>query len=258
MSGTLDALWPGAEAVLLVWFLVFLRIGAVMSLLPAFGEQNVPVRIRLGLTLAFTMVTAPLAAPSVQAALDTGRTVGLIAVGEIAAGLAMAIALRLVVVALQMAGTIAANVTSLSQVFGGAGVDPQPAISNVLLISGLALAVMFGLHIRVAEALIGSYHVLPAGRLPDAADLARWGVAQVAGAFALAFVLAAPFTIGALLYNLALGAINRAMPQLMVAFVGAPAITWGTLVLFALSAPVMLSLWLETLAAVVADPMGLR
>jgi hypothetical protein len=27
---------------------------------------------------------------------------------------------------LQMAGTIAANVTSLSQLFGGAGADPQP------------------------------------------------------------------------------------------------------------------------------------
>jgi flagellar biosynthetic protein FliR len=258
MIAALDELWPEADAALAVWFLVFLRVGAVMTLLPAFGEQNVPLRVRLALAFAFTMIVAPAVGAALGEVLSSGASFGLIAGGEVAAGLAMGIAFRLVVIALQMAGTIAANVTSLSQVFGGAGVDPQPAISNILLISGLALAVMLGLHIRVAEALIGSYLVLPAGRLPEPADLAEWGVGQVASAFSLAFVLAAPFTIGALLYNLALGAINRAMPQLMVAFVGAPAITWGTLVLFALSAPVMLTLWLEVLNAALAAPMAPR
>jgi glycosyltransferase involved in cell wall biosynthesis len=34
--------------------------------------------------------------------------------------------------ALQIAGTIAANMTSLSQLLGGAGVDPQPAMAQIL------------------------------------------------------------------------------------------------------------------------------
>ncbi|MFC3118840.1 flagellar biosynthetic protein FliR [Jhaorihella thermophila] len=38
----------------------------------------------------------------------------------------------------------------------------------------------------------------------------------------LPFSLSAPFVIASLLYNLTLGAINRAMPQLMVTLVGAP------------------------------------
>ena len=49
----------------------------------------------------------------------------------------------------------------------------------------------------------------------------------MAASFALALSLAAPFVIASLLYNVALGVINKAMPQLMVAFVGAPAITCG-------------------------------
>ena len=53
-------------------------------------------------------------------------------------------------------------------------------------------------------------------------DVAEWGVARVGAAFALALGLAAPFVIAAVLYNLALGVINKAMPQLMVALVGAP------------------------------------
>ena len=60
--------------------------------------------------------------------------------------------------------------------------------------------------------------------------------------------IAAPFVIGSLLYNVALGIINRAMPQLMVAFIGAPALTWGGLALFAVAAPLILSVWLAAFA----------
>ena len=73
---------------------------------------------------------------------------------------------------------------------------------------------------------------------------------------ALAFGLAAPFCAGALLYNLALGAINRAMPQLMVAFIGAPAITAGALLLLFISGPIALTHWHSRLEVVIASPFG--
>ena len=60
-----------------------------------------------------------------------------------------------------------------------------------------------------------------------------------------------------MIYNLALGIINRAMPQLMVAMVGAPAITGGALALLMLAAPVILPLWLGLLQARLADPFGI-
>lgn len=58
--------------------------------------------------------------------------------------------------------------------------------------------------------------------------------------------------------NLALGAINRAMPQLMVAFVGAPLITFGGLALLLVATPVILSVWLDALMAFFQDPVGAR
>ena len=75
-------------------------------------------------------------------------------------------------------------------------------------------------------------------------------------AFALAFTLAAPFVITSLVYNLALGVINRAMPQLMVAFVGAPVITFGAVFLLFLSAPLILSVWNAEFLAFLANPVG--
>jgi flagellar biosynthetic protein FliR len=175
---------------------------------------------------------------------------------ETVAGLALGAALRLLVHALQIAGVIAAQATSLAQLFAGAGAEPQPAIGHLLTVAGLALAMAADLHLRIAEYFILSYDILPAGRLPGAADMADWGLAQVTRAFATGFSLAAPFVIASFLYNLALGVINRAMPQLMVAFVGAPALTAGGLVLLALSTPLALAVWLATLNGFLAAPFA--
>jgi len=173
---------------------------------------------------------------------------------ETVAGLAIGAVIRLFVLALQMAGAMAAQAASLAQIFGGQYADPQPAMGHVLLVGGLALAAMLGLHVRLAEILILSYDMFPPGVLPGAGLIASWGLARIAHAFALAFSLAAPFVVASLVYNVALGVINRAMPQLMVAFVGAPAITAGGLLLLFLTAPILLGLWSDALSAFLANP----
>lgn len=79
-------------------------------------------------------------------------------------------------------------------------------------------------------------------------------MAGVAHGFALAFRLAAPFVLAGLIYNVALGAINRAMPQLMVAFVGAPALTAGGLLLMVFCLPTAFLVWHGDFSALLANP----
>ena len=234
------------------FWLVLLRVGAAMAVMPAFGEQAIPQRIKLAVAGAFTLVVAP-AVGDVPAPNDA--PMGVMG-AEVVIGLAFGMALRLMILALQTAGAIAANATSLSQLFGGAGPEPQPAMSNLLVMAALALALAAGLHVQIAAAFIQSYLAFPAGNLPDAAAMATWGVGTIAKAFSLAFVLAAPFTIAAFLYNVALGVINRAMPALMVSFIGAPALAGGGLVLIAVISPLMLAVWLQHFNAVLAAPFG--
>ncbi len=238
-----SALWHAA--------MVFLRVGALMSVLPAFGERTVPMRVRLAMAVAFTAIVAP-AVPTAPVPDDALRYAGF-ALVETTIGLVLGIGLRLFVLALQTAGTVAAQSTSLSQILGAANVDPAPAMGHLLHISGLALAVMTGLHVHAAEFLILSYDFFPTGLRPDAQAVSAWGLTRVAEAFSLAFLLAAPFVIAAFIYNLALGVINRAMPQLMVAFVGAPAITWGGMALLFLTAPILLGVWVRELNGFLAS-----
>ena len=232
-------------------FLVFLRVGAAMALLPAFGEQSVPQRVRLALAICFTAVVFPAIAPRIEA-FDGPFTLPM--ASEVIAGLAIGIGLRLFIWALQIAGTMAAQSTSLSQLFGGQGAEPQPAMSNLFVMAGLALAVMSGLHVQVAKLFILSYDVLPPGQLTSGNALAAWGIPQVGSAFALAFSLAAPFIAASVIYNIALGVINRAMPQLMVVFVGAPALTLGGLALLAIATPLLLGVWLTAFESFLNDP----
>lgn len=244
------------EAGLAGFLLVFARISGVMMLLPGFGERVIPARVRLGATVAFALVVWPMLAPALT--LPPPRPfAGMIAV-EVSIGLLLGVAIRLLVMALQFAGSIAAQSTALAQIFGaGVAPDPMPAIGNILMLAGITLAVAAGLHVKVAIALARSYEILPMGLPVPAADVAAWGTARVAQAFALGFSLAAPFVIAAFAYNLALGAINRAMPQLMVAFIGAPAITAGGLLILLLASPVILRFWLGRMDLALALPLGL-
>ncbi len=229
------------EGAVAVGFAVFVRIAAMTAILPAFGEQSIPMRIRLGLALAFTIIVVPASGLS-NLALDSRLLFRIPA--EAATGLFFGLLLRFFVIALQIAGSIAAQSTSLSQIFGGsAGVDPQPAMGRTLIIAGLAIATMMGLHVQIAKYMVGSYNLVPFGAILDPNIVLKIGLSAVSECFVLGFALAGPFVVSSLIYNVTLGVINKAMPQLMVSFVGAPAITAGGLLLLFLAAPVMLGIW---------------
>ncbi|MEJ6403210.1 flagellar biosynthetic protein FliR [Yoonia sp. 2307UL14-13] len=255
MIADLTTLVPTGQAMIWTGFAVFIRISAMMAILPAFGDQPIPARIRLVLAIMFTTVVGPAVAEDVGT--PPGHSLALAkALGaEMLAGLFFGLMLRFFILALQVAGSIAAQSTSLSQIFGGsAGVDPQPAIAHVLVVAGTALAALSGLHVQAAAYMINSYQLVPFGVALTGADLADLGTREVARTFALGFTLAAPFLIASLIYNVVLGVINRAMPQLMVSFVGAPAITAGGLLLLLLTAPAMLALWMHAFSTFMMAP----
>lgn len=237
----------------LIYGLVFLRVGTAILVLPGLGEATLPTRLRLAAAIAMTVVIAPLIAETLP---SSPSEIGWRIAVEPLTGLALGLVVRLFVLALITAGTIIAQASSLAQMFGGATGEPQPAVGHLLTMGGLAIAFASGLHIHLPQYLLQSYLFLPVGTPPPAGDMQLWAAVEVARTFVLAFRISAPFVISALIYNVALGAINRAMPQLMVAFVGAPALTLGALALMIVAIPSGLSLWLDAFHAFLANPTG--
>jgi flagellar biosynthesis protein FliR len=251
----LQALAGLGSAALIAGLMVFFRIGAMTALVPVLGEQVVPVRLRLMAALALTAVVSPAVADRLPQVDDAFALLPLLAT-ESLIGLALGLMLRLFILALQIAATQIAQSSSLSQMVGGIGPEPQPAIGQLMTFAGLALAAKTGLVAHLATLVVQSYQVLPAGQLPLVSDLSDWGLIRITQAFNLGFSLAAPFVLASLLYNLALGLMNRAMPQLSVTFIGAPVLTLGALALLALSLPVLMQVWTEALNGFFAAPFA--
>lgn len=218
--------------------LVFTRLSTVLFLLPGFGERALSMRIKVYIALVLAAVFTPIFDIPADADVSVGSFGN-----EFLVGLTLGLAARSFIWVLQIAGSIAAQATSLSQLFGGAAIDPSPAMGQLFMLSGLTLFFVADLHLVSMVYIDRSYILFPIGVPMSFAALGDWSTSHISFVFALSFALAAPFVFLALLYNLALGVINKAMPQLMVAFVGAPLITLGGIVVFALAVPIALVKW---------------
>lgn len=232
------------------FFVVFLRVGSAMSVLPAFGEQSIPMRFRLIIALCLTMAVFP---SVYEYAID--QNIAYIFIKEIIIGLFVGLALRFFIFALASAGIMIANTVSLSQLFTQ-GPEPQMAVSQVLILGGLAIALQMGLPVRLVLFLINTYEVLPINNMPDIGMVASWMVDHGGRMFSLSFMIALPFLAASLLYNVALGVINRAMPQLMVAAVGAPAQSLGGFMMLAIVIPIAIAMWVGVFNDFLSTPIG--
>ena len=245
------------DAVLLTVAGVFTRCAAAAFLIPGMGERGIPMQVRLGIAVALTLLLWPLVRPLVPA---TPQDVpGLVALlgAEAVAGLLIGLGFRLVVLVLQVAGMTAAFHISISHMFGsGVAPTPEPTIATFLALGGVVMAMQLGLHVSVVASLAGLYEVLPFGTLPLAGDAAEWSVARVTEAFALGISLAFPFITVSFAYNLALGALSRAMPQLLVALVGVPLLIGLGLVTLYLVLPAIYARWTPWTEDVLAFPLG--
>ncbi|MEM8935843.1 MAG: flagellar biosynthetic protein FliR [Pseudomonadota bacterium] len=235
---------------------VFARISALAFFLPGLGERSVPMRIRLAAALGIALILTPFVNGLGPVAPTNISSLTLVIAAESVAGAIIGFSIRIAVYAIQIAGSMAAQTLSLSQLFAGIDDTPEPPIGAVLTLAAITLAVSAGLHFQAVKALAASYSVMPFGQFPGASDTGAWAVDRVAFAFSTAFTLALPFVVLGFVYNLAIGAANRAMPQLLVAFVGAPAITLGGFALLALAAPVILTTWMDLVDGLIETLIG--
>jgi flagellar biosynthetic protein FliR len=227
------------------FMLLLCRAGAALMSAPGWGEQDLPQTVRLGFALAFTLLLLPALAPILPAPPDAiGRAAGLIAV-ETGVGLLLGGAARLFALALPVAGQITALSLGISNaiVFDPVLAGQGGVLSRLFGLLAAVLVFATDLWLLPLAALAGSYRVLPAGLAFPAGDAAQLIVHALAGGFALAVQLAAPFILAALVFNGALGLLARLVPQLQVFFVALPIQVLGGLALLAVLLGSVVSAW---------------
>ncbi len=206
------------------FLLVFARIGSVLMLIPGIGDTNVTPRIRLTLALAVSAVIAPLVAGLLPPLPASPLTLLLLMGREIAIGLMVGVAIRLLLSALHVAGSIIAFQSSLSvaQFFDPAQGQQGAIIGSFLGLLGLVLIFVTGLHLMLLRAAVDSYTLMPPKADLPLADFARLGVDFVSKSFLLGVQMASPFIVYGLVYNIAQGLVQRLMPQIQLFFILMP------------------------------------
>lgn len=204
-----------------MWILV--RITALVTAAPVLGARTVPVKVKLGLSVALTMILVPII-PKVPAVDPLSSQAFLITLNQVIIGVAMGLALQLVFTMFVIGGQIIAYQMGLgfSQM-----VDPQsglqvPVVSQFYIVVLTLIFFSLNGHLALIQALTDSFFSLPIGVNSLSKDgiwnLVSWGSQMYVGAMKIAL----PAIASILLINFTFGVVTRSAPQFNIFSIGFP------------------------------------
>jgi flagellar biosynthetic protein FliR len=242
------------------FMLVFARVGAMVMLLPGFGESNIPVRVKLGIALLLTLIILPLHRAAYHVDLTTMSALAVLTVHEIIIGIVLGATARVTLAALSVAGSVIAQQLGLGFV---TSVDPTQGqqgllIGNFLTILGITLLFATDSHHLVIAALNESYRIFSPGEIVPSGDVAALATRAFAAAFKIGMQLSAPFLVFGLVFNIGLGVLARLMPAMQVYFVGVPLSILVGFLIFALVITAMMGTYLNYFTGVMHDLTPLK
>ena len=230
-------------------------------LLPALGEQRVPVPIRLALALAITFALSPIAAPLIPPQPAHPIETFLIVCSELVVGMLMGATARFLMSALNVGpGTVIGFSSSLAFAMT---IDPTQGIqgamiSSLLSVLGVVLIFATDLHLVMIRGLADSYVLFPPGVLPPVGDFTELAIRFVSDAFRLGMQIAAPFIVYGLVLYSAVGLIARLMPMLPIFFVIMPLQIWAALFILSITISALMLWFLQNFEAGISQLLAPR
>ncbi len=229
--------------------LLFARMGAMLMLLPGFGEPAIPARIRLSFALALAICFAPSLADRVPEAATTAFGMAGQLITELIIGIALGGAARILVSALATAGQIFGFELGISfaQTADPTQTGSGQLFSVFLGLMGVALIFATGLDHMFLRGMVGSYDVIALGAAVPVEDAAEMALEATAAAFRTGFQIAMPVLAAGIIFRLGLGVLSRLIPQIQVFFVALPLQIMGGTVVIALGLSTGMLIWLDSL-----------
>jgi flagellar biosynthetic protein FliR len=237
-SGELNAWIAG-----LLWPLT--RILGLITASPLFGNNAVPVSMKVSLGVLLATIMAPIV-PAIPAADPMSMAGLLILMQELLIGAAMGFSMRIVFAAIEFAGEVASMTMGLgfATFFDPNSAGRSSAIGQLLALVATMAFLAVNAHLVLLSALAESFVTLPISATPMSIgaplELVKWG----GRIFSAGLQLSLPIVAALLITNVALGILTRAAPQLNLFGIGFP-VTLGvgmltiSLVMPYMGAPIM-------------------
>ncbi len=217
---------------------VLVRTGSILLAAPVFGALNIPMQVKLGLTLMVAVLLTPLT-PHVPV---PETVVGLAAAvaGEVLIGASIGLAIRFVLAGIEYAGQVAGFQMGIGM---ASAYDPMNSSQVTVLgkfLSILTLLIFLSVngHLIVFMVLQKSFDSIPPFSFGLTAGLMEGFVAFSMEIFVIAFKFSAPVVAMLIFVNVSLGIMARTVPQINMFVIGFALTIMSGFLVISLSLPV--------------------
>ncbi|HAU59214.1 MAG TPA: hypothetical protein DHU78_04435 [Opitutae bacterium] len=202
---------------IVVWVLVFLRTGAFFLGIPLFAGKLIPVKVRTAFGLLFSILINPLVPANLELANHFAGAI-LLSLNEICIGLLLAMTVRMIFFAVELAGHLISYEIGL---MASNSVNPllgstDSTITTLLYYFSMLIFFVAGIHYDVLKAFILSFEILPIGSYFLSASPMVEYAREVSNVFVIGTLIAAPFIALNFMINISFAVLGKAVPKMNV------------------------------------------
>lgn len=204
--------------------MIFIRIGAMLTIVPFYNSNTIPTLVRLALALILTYVIFFNVTPYPFKEDDPMALLFIFGFKEVFVGVIMGFTLNIVFQGISFAGLLVGREMGLamSSMFDPISGDDGNIIATLMSMAAVIVFIIINGHHFVVQSLSYSFKVIPIGGFVVTESLYELLIKYSGSIFILAVKIASPLIVAYFLVHLASGIISRVSPSFQVFFVLLP------------------------------------
>ncbi len=207
-----------------IFFLIFLRVGAIIMFIPIFDSRNIPVLFKAGLAFSVSILLFPILKldniPFITSAIPFGIGV----IGEIMLGVIIGFSVKLIFAGIQLAGQLSGFQMGLAiaNVMDPVTSAQVSVIAQLNNLTAMLIFLTINAHHLFLRAVAESFRLVPPFDFQFSNSLVEQLISLSGNIFIIAIKVGAPVIVALLLTSVALGLIARTVPQMNIFIVAMP------------------------------------
>lgn len=206
------------------FFLIFIRVGVILFILPFFNAKVIPVPVKAGLTFLISLAIWPVVQNQITGFPLTVMGIVQLVTGELIVGMTLGFVSQIFFEGVRLMGEMVGFQTgfSISNI-----IDPQHGIqvsilSNMAYVMAIVLFLLLNGHHLLLTALRESFEIIHVGELKLNRQILREIVMHAGDMFVVGIKIGAPAITVLLFSKVIFGLITKLMPQMNIMIVAFP------------------------------------
>jgi flagellar biosynthetic protein FliR len=207
-----------------LFFLIFLRVGAILMSIPVFDSKSIPLFFKIALAFATSIILFPMLRVDPVPMATSVFSIAVGAAGEILLGLIIGFSVKLIFAGIQLAGQLAGYQMglALANVIDPSTSEQVPLLAQFNNLFGLLIFISINAHYLFIRALTHSFEMVPPFNVNFSSALMEHLIKMSGNMFVIGIQVGAPVIAALLITSVAFGLIARTVPQMNVFIVAMP------------------------------------